>query len=365
MDGAFALLTNVVWTNAGPCAVDDFEETRARLQAAGQRVTVYGVDKFPRMVDYVVPPGVRIADGDRVRLGAHLADGTTVMHEGFVNFNAGTLGTLDGRGPHLGRRRGRQGLRRGWRRLDHGHAVRRRQGGHLDRRALPAGRQRRRRHLARRRLRRRGGLLRHRRHQGHPARRPRRQGRWSCRAPTTCCSAATRSRARSRPSRGRPAGSSSTPSCTPTDVRRPASHRSAHDPSSRRAAGRHRAGVRRRCRLPHVARRVAAVADPAGRGVPGARGGPPGRAGPGAVALRRPDHRDLGAARDAGPGRHDRARHGVPGVRPAQPRVRRPRLARPVPAAPVAGVGVARRSSSTRTSPPTPSTTPWRRSTAT
>jgi 2,3,4,5-tetrahydropyridine-2-carboxylate N-succinyltransferase len=93
MDGAFALLTNVVWTSAGPCAVDGFEETRARLQAGGQRVTVYGVDKFPRMVDYVVPPGVRIADGDRVRLGAHLAPGTTVMHEGFVNFNAGTLGT--------------------------------------------------------------------------------------------------------------------------------------------------------------------------------------------------------------------------------------------------------------------------------
>jgi 2,3,4,5-tetrahydropyridine-2-carboxylate N-succinyltransferase len=92
MDGAFALLTNVVWTSAGPCAVDGFEETRARLEAAGQRVTVYGVDKFPRMLDYVVPPGVRIADGDRVRLGAHLAAGTTVMHEGFVNFNAGTLG---------------------------------------------------------------------------------------------------------------------------------------------------------------------------------------------------------------------------------------------------------------------------------
>jgi 2,3,4,5-tetrahydropyridine-2-carboxylate N-succinyltransferase len=92
MDGAFALLTNVVWTNAGPCAVDGFEETRARLQTTGQRVTVYGVDKFPRMVDYVVPGGVRIADGDRVRLGAHLAPGTTVMHEGFVNYNAGTLG---------------------------------------------------------------------------------------------------------------------------------------------------------------------------------------------------------------------------------------------------------------------------------
>jgi 2,3,4,5-tetrahydropyridine-2-carboxylate N-succinyltransferase len=92
MDGAFALLTNVAWTSAGPCAVAGFEETRARLQAAGHRVMVYGVDKFPRMVDYVVPTGVRIADGDRVRLGAHLADGTTVMHEGFVNFNAGTLG---------------------------------------------------------------------------------------------------------------------------------------------------------------------------------------------------------------------------------------------------------------------------------
>jgi 2,3,4,5-tetrahydropyridine-2-carboxylate N-succinyltransferase len=99
MDGAFALLTNVVWTSAGPCAVDGFEETRARLQASGHRVTVWGVDKFPRMVDYVVPSGVRIADGDRVRLGAHLAAGTTVMHEGFVNFNAGTLGTsmIEGR----------------------------------------------------------------------------------------------------------------------------------------------------------------------------------------------------------------------------------------------------------------------------
>jgi 2,3,4,5-tetrahydropyridine-2-carboxylate N-succinyltransferase len=92
MDGVFGLLTNVVWTNAGPCAVEGFESTRARLQAAGRPVTVYGVDKFPRMVDYVLPTGVRIADADRVRLGAHLAEGTTVMHEGFVNFNAGTLG---------------------------------------------------------------------------------------------------------------------------------------------------------------------------------------------------------------------------------------------------------------------------------
>ena len=93
MEGIFGLLTNVVWTSAGPCAVSGFEETRARLMAAGQRVMVYGVDKFPRMVDYVLPVGVRIGDGDRVRLGAHLAEGTTVMHEGFVNYNAGTLGT--------------------------------------------------------------------------------------------------------------------------------------------------------------------------------------------------------------------------------------------------------------------------------
>jgi 2,3,4,5-tetrahydropyridine-2-carboxylate N-succinyltransferase len=92
MEGVFGLLTNVVWTSAGPCAVAGFELTRARLRATGQHVTVHGVDKFPRMVDYIVPSGVRIGDADRVRLGAHLAEGTTVMHEGFVNFNAGTLG---------------------------------------------------------------------------------------------------------------------------------------------------------------------------------------------------------------------------------------------------------------------------------
>lgn len=91
LDGIFGLLANVVWTNYGPCAVAGFEAVRARLRARGP-VTVFGVDKFPRMVDYVVPSGVRIADADRVRLGAHLAEGTTVMHEGFVNYNAGTLG---------------------------------------------------------------------------------------------------------------------------------------------------------------------------------------------------------------------------------------------------------------------------------
>lgn len=91
LDGVFGQLANVVWTNHGPCSVEGFEATRLRLRARGP-VQVFGVDKFPRMTDYVVPTGVRIADADRVRLGAHLASGTTVMHEGFVNFNAGTLG---------------------------------------------------------------------------------------------------------------------------------------------------------------------------------------------------------------------------------------------------------------------------------
>ncbi|WP_040922510.1 2,3,4,5-tetrahydropyridine-2,6-dicarboxylate N-succinyltransferase [Saccharomonospora xinjiangensis] len=91
LDGVFGHLSNVVWTNHGPCPVEGFEATRMRLRARGP-VTVHSIDKFPRMVDYVLPSGVRIGDADRVRLGAHLASGTTVMHEGFVNFNAGTLG---------------------------------------------------------------------------------------------------------------------------------------------------------------------------------------------------------------------------------------------------------------------------------
>jgi 2,3,4,5-tetrahydropyridine-2-carboxylate N-succinyltransferase len=93
MTGIFSSLPNVVWTSAGPCAIEGFEEVRIRMRARGEHLTVFGVDKFPRMVDYVLPTGVRIADADRVRLGAHLAEGTTVMHEGFVNFNAGTVGT--------------------------------------------------------------------------------------------------------------------------------------------------------------------------------------------------------------------------------------------------------------------------------
>ena len=93
VEGIFGVLNNVVWTTEGPCAVEGFADTRARLVAAGRTPAVTSIDKFPRMTDYVVPDGVRIADADRVRLGAYLGVGTTVMHEGFINFNAGTLGT--------------------------------------------------------------------------------------------------------------------------------------------------------------------------------------------------------------------------------------------------------------------------------
>jgi 2,3,4,5-tetrahydropyridine-2,6-dicarboxylate N-succinyltransferase len=93
LDGVFGLLANVAWTSLGPVPAEDVDTVRLRARATGHRLEVYGVDKFPRMTDYVVPSGVRIADADRVRLGAHLAPGTTVMHEGFVNYNAGTLGS--------------------------------------------------------------------------------------------------------------------------------------------------------------------------------------------------------------------------------------------------------------------------------
>lgn len=92
LDGVFGKLTNCVWTSVGPFEVDGFDLRRAELRAQGHDVLVHGLDKFPRMTDYVIPAGVRIADANRVRLGAHLASGTTVMHEGFCNFNAGTLG---------------------------------------------------------------------------------------------------------------------------------------------------------------------------------------------------------------------------------------------------------------------------------
>jgi 2,3,4,5-tetrahydropyridine-2,6-dicarboxylate N-succinyltransferase len=92
LDGLFGVLNNVAWTSHGPVDPAAVPEVQRRLRAAGEPFQVFSVDKFPRMTDYVVPAGVRVADADRVRLGAHLASGTTVMHEGFVNFNAGTLG---------------------------------------------------------------------------------------------------------------------------------------------------------------------------------------------------------------------------------------------------------------------------------
>ncbi len=93
LEGIFSILNNVVWTSHGPCAIAGFDQVRLKLRAKYGYLAIYGVDKFPRMLDYVVPEGVRIADADRVRLGAYLSPGTTVMHEGFVNFNAGTLGS--------------------------------------------------------------------------------------------------------------------------------------------------------------------------------------------------------------------------------------------------------------------------------
>lgn len=93
VDGIFGALNNAVWTNLGPVAVPEIDDVRMRVRQAGGILHIHGVDKFPRMVDYVVPSGVRIADASRVRLGAHLEEGTVVMHEGFCNFNAGTLGT--------------------------------------------------------------------------------------------------------------------------------------------------------------------------------------------------------------------------------------------------------------------------------
>jgi 2,3,4,5-tetrahydropyridine-2,6-dicarboxylate N-succinyltransferase len=92
VDGIFGVLPNVAWTDRGPVDPAGLTAARLRFAADGETLHVVGVDKFPRMTDYVVPSGVRIADADRVRLGAHLAEGTTVMHEGFVNYNAGTLG---------------------------------------------------------------------------------------------------------------------------------------------------------------------------------------------------------------------------------------------------------------------------------
>lgn len=93
LSGVFGLLLNVAWTNEGPIDVRELPQRQLQARSEGRVLSVDSVDKFPKMVDYVVPSGVRIADTARVRLGAHVGEGTTVMHEGFINFNAGTLGT--------------------------------------------------------------------------------------------------------------------------------------------------------------------------------------------------------------------------------------------------------------------------------
>ena len=176
LDGIFGLLNNVAWTELGPVAVADLPEVSFARRAAGAALAVRAVDKFPPMLDYVVPSGVRIADGSRVRLGAHLAEGTTVMHEGFCNFNAGTLGVSMVEG------RISQGVVVG----DHSDVgggasiMGTLSGGGTERvsigAALPARRQLGPRHQPRRRLRGRGRAVRHRRHAREAARRRGREG---------------------------------------------------------------------------------------------------------------------------------------------------------------------------------------------
>ena len=199
LDGMFGLLTNVAWTSAGPCPPDRVDELRVIERAAGRVLSVYGVDKFPRMTDYVVPSGVRIADADRVRLGAHLAAGTTVMHEGFVNFNAGTLGTsmVEGRivagvvvgdGSDIGGGASIMGTLSGGGKEVVRIGERCLLGANAGVGISP-----------RRRLRRRGRLLHHRRLEDHPAGRPGGQGPRAVRRAQPAVPGATRSPARWRP----------------------------------------------------------------------------------------------------------------------------------------------------------------------
>lgn len=99
LDGIFGLLPNLAWTNEGAIDLNELPERQLQARLDGRILEVKSVDKFPQMTDYVVPKGVRIADTARVRLGAYVGEGTTVMHEGFINFNAGTEGTsmIEGR----------------------------------------------------------------------------------------------------------------------------------------------------------------------------------------------------------------------------------------------------------------------------
>ena len=162
LDGLFGVLPNVAWTSHGPVDPAELPEVRMRFRSAGEPLVVHGVDKFPRMTDYVAPS--RRADRRRLARAPRRASrrGHDRHARGLRELQRRHARRLDGRGPHLGRRRRRRRVGHRRRQLDHGHAVGRRHDGHLDRRALPAGRQRRARHLARRRLHRRGRALRHR-----------------------------------------------------------------------------------------------------------------------------------------------------------------------------------------------------------
>ena len=337
------------------------DDPRPAARPRGQHVTVFGVDKFPRMIDYVVPTGVRIADADRVRLGAHLAEGTTVMHEGFVNFNAGTLGTsmVEGRisagvvvgdGSDVGGGASIMGTLSGGGKR-----------GHLDRRALPARRQRRHRHLPRRRLRRRGRLLRHRRHQGH-------RQRLDGKPQVVKAADALRRRQRAVP----PQLGHAAPSrpCRGGGDGHRAQRRAARQLTPRRAAapGRDRRGPWPPCAVAAGARRRGRRAA-ACRSTRRPRRGVHRRrstATPSSVDLEQAENAALIAAiavERGLPARAaiDRAGHGVPGVEAPQPRLRRPRLRRPVPAAAVAGLGHRRAGHATRSTRPTRSTTPSRK----
>ena len=198
LDGIFGVLNNVIWTSAGPCPVEDFEQARLRLRAARPPVEVFGLDKFPRMTDYVVPRASASPTPTVYASAPTSRAGTTVMHEGFVNFNAGTLGTSMVEGRITPGRRRRRRFRHRRRRVDHGHALGRRQGDRVDRRTLPARRERRASasRSATTASSRPGSTSPPARGSRCPTARSSRPA--SCRASRTCCTGATRCRARSR-----------------------------------------------------------------------------------------------------------------------------------------------------------------------
>ena len=165
LNGMFGVLHNLAWTNEGPIDLSELPDRQLAARLQGRQLSVTSVDKFPKMSDYIVPTGVRIADSARVRLGAYLGEGTTVMHEGFINFNAGTEGPamIEGRisaGVMVGANSDLGG------RLQHdGHTLGWWQTGDFCRRKLPNRRERWHWHTARKRLCSRSGPLRNGRHQ--------------------------------------------------------------------------------------------------------------------------------------------------------------------------------------------------------